>query len=124
MRFIFILIVVYLLSFKNTLSQTFTTSGTDIIWQLRPSVINEAGVLDESVFVMDYLVYNQALIVLISTSPVEYHLNSYDLETGSQNWSQLIALAEEKIIFADLDIVEGEYFKFVNAIAACLFKYS
>ncbi|MBT8189026.1 MAG: T9SS type A sorting domain-containing protein [Bacteroidia bacterium] len=118
MRSILILFVVYLIPLQITFSQSFTTSGTDILWQLRPSVINEAGVLDESVFVMDYLVYNQALIILISTSPVEYHLNSYDLETGSLNWSQLIALAEEKIIFADLDIVAGEIMVTGNALFA------
>ncbi|MEL6835325.1 MAG: T9SS type A sorting domain-containing protein [Bacteroidota bacterium] len=99
-------------------SQSFTASGADIVWQLRPSVIDEAGNLDDSGFIMDYVVHDQALIVLISTSPVAYHLSSYDLASGNLNWLELIALEEEEIIFADLDIVEDKIIVTGNAVFA------
>ena len=112
------LTILSLLLLQAISSQSFTASGADIVWQLRPSVIDETGTLDESVFVMDYVVYDQALIVLISTSPVAYHLNSYDLASGNLNWSERIALEEEEIIFADLDIVEDKIMVSGNAVFA------
>ncbi|MEO0724587.1 MAG: T9SS type A sorting domain-containing protein [Bacteroidota bacterium] len=112
------LTILSLLLLQAISSQSFTASGADIVWQLRPSVIDETGTLDESVFVMDYVVYDQALIVLISTSPVAYHLNSYDLASGNLNWYELIALEEEEIIFADLDIVEDKIMVSGNAVFA------